>query len=60
LTYIGLSIDLKKAFDTEDHNILSNKIMRYGIKDRELKWSQSYLSNGLNAAKPMEFFQAAK
>jgi hypothetical protein len=43
---IAVSIDLKKAFDTVDHNILLNKIMRYGIKDNELKWFQSYLSNG--------------
>ena len=25
--------------------ILLNKLMRYGIKDNELKWFQSYLSN---------------
>ena len=43
---IAVSIDLKKAFDTVDHNILLNKIMCYGIKDNELKWFQSYVSNG--------------
>jgi hypothetical protein len=42
---IAVIIDLKKAFDTVDHNILLNKLMRYGIKDNELKWFQSYLSN---------------
>jgi hypothetical protein len=34
---IAVIIDLKKAFDTVDHNILLNKLMRYGIKDNELK-----------------------
>ena len=42
---IAVFIDLKKAFDTVDHNFLLNKLMRYGIKDNELKWFQSYLSN---------------
>jgi hypothetical protein len=45
---IGMAvfISLKKAFDTVDHNILLNKqcIMEL-IKDNQLKWFQSYLSN---------------
>jgi hypothetical protein len=57
---VAVSIDLKKAFETVDHNILLNKIMRYGIKDNELKWSSHIYQMGLNAAMPMEFFQAAK
>ena len=32
---IAVFIDLKKAFDTVDHNILLNKLMRYGIKDND-------------------------
>ena len=42
---IAVFIDFKKAFDTVNHNILLKKLMRYGIKDNELKWFQSYLSN---------------
>ena len=38
-------IDLKKAFDTVDHNILCKKLELYGIQHRELSWFQSYLSN---------------
>ena len=32
---IAVFIDLKKAFDTVDHTILLNKLMRYGIKDND-------------------------
>ena len=32
---IAVFIDLKKAFDTVDHNILLNKLMRYGMKDND-------------------------
>ena len=36
-------LDIKKAFDTVDHQILSNKLMFYGIHDEELTFFQSYL-----------------
>lgn len=38
-------LDLKKAFDTVDHNILLNKIASYGIKGTAHRWLESYLSN---------------
>ena len=38
-------IDLKKAFDTVDHNILCKKLELYGLQQRELSWFKSYLSN---------------
>ena len=38
-------IDLKKAFDTVDHDILCEKVGHYGIQQRELSWFRSYLSN---------------
>ena len=38
-------IDLSKAFDTLDHNILINKLQYYGIKDTALDLFQSCLSN---------------
>ena len=42
---IVVLIDLKKAFDTVDHQILLKKIELYGIKGQALSFLESYLSN---------------
>ena len=41
---LGVFIDLSKAFDTVNHNILLKKLKLYGIENSDLKWFTSYLS----------------
>ena len=39
-------IDLQKAFDTVDHDILLSERNHYGVREAYYKWFKSYLTGG--------------
>ena len=57
--YCGvLFLDLCRAFDLVDHNILLRKLKLYQLGEQSLFWFQSYLSDRIQSVKSMRHIQA--
>ena len=41
---IGIFVDFQKAFDTVNHDVLLEKLSKYGVQGTSQKWFKSYLS----------------
>lgn len=44
LRSVSVFLDLRKAFDVIKHDVLLTKLESYGVKESELRWFNSYLS----------------
>ena len=57
---LAIFLDLSKAFDTIDHNIIVSKLKHYGISQNELSWFKNYLSDRLQCVQFNNTFSGFK
>ena len=57
---MGIFMDIQKAFDSLDRDILLDKLTFYGILDTELQWFRSYLTNRRQYVKYNNFDSSLK
>ena len=56
----GVFIDLQKAFDTVNHEILLEKLKHYGIRSKQNDWFRSFLINRKQYVSMEGFFSQTK
>ena len=56
----GVFIDLQKAFDIVNHDILLEKLNHYGIRSKENNWFRSFLTNRKQYVSINGFFSQTK
>ena len=58
--FLGIFVDLLKAFDTVDHEILITKLEKYGIRGKNLLWVKGYLLNRKQHIEHRDYFSEKK
>ena len=56
----GVFIDLQKAFDNVNHEVLLKKLKHYGIRRKQNDWFRSFLTNRKQYVSMEGFFSESK
>ena len=57
---LAIFLDLSKAFDTVAHDILLKRLLAIGVKDNNLKWFESYISERTQLTSIADIFSDVK